>query len=162
MRCPLCNSLEDRVLESRTLAGGDSIRRRRECLGCGYRFTSYERVEEKQLMVVKRSARREPFSREKLEKGIQQALRKRPVPQPRIESMVTEIEEQAMIEAKASHEVPSVRLGDMVLDRLYELDRVAYIRFASVYRNFANVEEFIQEIKTLSHTKGSERNRGNS
>ncbi len=110
-------------------------------------------------MVIKRSARREPFSREKLEKGIQQAVRKRPVPQPQIESIVTEIEEQAMIEARANHELPSVRLGDMVLDRLYELDRVAYIRFASVYRNFANVDEFIREIKTLSQAKGSEQSR---
>ncbi len=156
MRCPLCSSQQDRVVESRTLAGGDSIRRRRECIACGYRFTSYERVEEKQLMVIKRSARREPFSREKLEKGIQQALRKRPIPQPQIEAMITEIEEAAMIEAKANHELPSARIGDMVLDRLYELDRVAYIRFASVYRNFANVDEFISEIKTLSQAKGSD------
>jgi len=113
-------------------------------------------------MVIKRSARREPFNREKLEKGIQQALRKRPVPQLKIESIVTEIEEHAMIEAKANHELSSARLGDMVLDRLYELDRVAYIRFASVYRNFANVDEFIREIKTLSIAKGSQAESSNS
>ncbi len=155
MRCPLCDSLEDKVIESRSLAGGSSIRRRRECLGCGYRFTSYERLEDKQLMVVKRSDRREPFSREKLEKGIEQAVRKRPVPQLQIERIVNEIEEQAMLQARVGNEVSSEWLGDRVLDALYSLDRVAYVRFASVYRNFANVAEFITEIQRITSSRGA-------
>jgi len=154
MRCPRCKSLEDKVIESRALANGGSIRRRRECLKCGYRFTSYERIEEKPLMVVKRSgSRREPFDREKLEKGIQQALRKRPVSQMDIENMIDELEESAMMHGRTTHEIPSNLLGKMVLEKLYDVDRVAYIRFASVYRNFENVEEFIREIATLSGMK---------
>jgi transcriptional repressor NrdR len=153
VKCPLCGSLEDKVLESRSLAGGEAIRRRRECISCSYRFTSYERIEEKSLMVVKRSQRREPFSRDKLEKGIQQALRKRPVSQLQIEEIVSEMEEQAIMTAGNSHEIQSTKLGKMVLDKLYLLDRVAYIRFASVYRNFENVDEFILEIQTLSNKR---------
>ncbi|MCA1754002.1 MAG: transcriptional regulator NrdR [Spirochaeta sp.] len=155
MRCPLCDSLEDKVIESRSLAGGSSIRRRRECLACGYRFTSYERLEDKQLMVVKRSDRREPFSREKLEKGLEQAVRKRAVPQLQIESIVNEIEEQAMLQARAGNEISSEWLGDRVLDALYNLDRVAYVRFASVYRNFTNVAEFITEIQKITSWRGA-------
>ena len=151
MRCPRCKGLEDKVLESRSLAGGESIRRRRECLACGYRYTSYERVEEKQLMVVKRTGgRREPFDRTKLEKGIQQALRKRAVPQLKIEEMIDEIEESAIRAAENSHEIASSVLGEMVLDVLHTIDTVAYVRFASVYRNFENVEEFMHEIETLA------------
>ncbi|TVQ40681.1 MAG: transcriptional repressor NrdR [Spirochaetaceae bacterium] len=155
MRCPRCKSLEDRVIESRALANGGSIRRRRECLNCSYRFTSYERIEEKPLMVIKKSdARREPFDREKLEKGIQQALRKRPVAQMDIENVLDELEESAMLLGRTSHEISSTEIGEMVLTKLYDLDRVAYIRFASVYRNFENVEEFVREIETLSGLKG--------
>lgn len=151
MRCPKCGALDDKVIESRALADGGTIRRRRECISCGYRFTSYERIEEKQLMVVKKSKnRREPFDRTKLEKGIQQAVRKRSVSQHQIASMIDELEEQAVHEGMDSHEITASRLGELVLDRLYTLDRVAYIRFASVYRNFENVEEFIREIEGLS------------
>ncbi len=151
MRCPRCKSLEDRVVESRALANGGTIRRRRECLACSYRFTSYERIEEKPLMVIKKSdARREPFDREKLEKGIQQALRKRPVSQIDIENILDELEESAMLLGRSSHEISSTEVGRMVLEKLYDLDRVAYVRFASVYRNFENVEEFVREIETLS------------
>ena len=161
MRCPRCKSLEDRVIESRALANGGSIRRRRECLNCNYRFTSYERIEEKPLMVIKKSdARREPFDREKLEKGIQQALRKRPVAQMDIENVLDELEESAMLLGRSSHEISSNRIGEMVLDKLYDLDRVAYIRFASVYRNFENVEEFVREIETLAGLKDSDSGEG--
>ncbi len=154
MRCPRCKSLEDRVIESRTLANGGSIRRRRECLSCNYRFTSYERIEEKPLMVIKKTgARREPFDRDKLEKGIQQALRKRPVAQIDIENVLDELEEAAMLLGRTTQEITSTRIGEMVLDKLYDLDRVAYIRFASVYRNFENVEEFVREIATLTELK---------
>lgn len=154
MRCPRCKSLEDRVIESRTLANGGSIRRRRECLTCNYRFTSYERIEEKPLMVIKKTgARREPFDRDKLEKGIQQALRKRPVAQVDIENVLDELEEAAMLVGRSTQEITSTQIGEMVLDKLYDLDRVAYIRFASVYRNFENVEEFVNEIETLTELK---------
>lgn len=153
MRCPHCESTEDRVIESRTLADGTAIRRRRECLSCGYRYTSYERVEERQLMVVKSQGGREPFSREKLQRGIQQAIRKRPVSANQVADMLTSIEDQALNLAKANHEIGSRILGEMVLHHLYELDRVAYIRFASVYRNFTNVEEFVSEIEDLKSRK---------
>ncbi|MFP4153038.1 MAG: transcriptional regulator NrdR [Alkalispirochaeta sp.] len=157
MRCPKCGSLEDKVIESRALADGSTIRRRRECLACGYRFTSYERIEEKQLMVVKKSKnRREPFDRDKLVKGIQQAVRKRPVSQNQIATVIDELEEQVIHEGMETHEITASRLGELVLERLYTLDRVAYIRFASVYRNFENVEEFIREIDELPR-RGSPR-----
>lgn len=157
MQCPRCKQLEDKVIESRSLANGRSIRRRRECTSCGYRFTSYERIEEKPLMVIKKSTgRREPFDRGKIEKGIQQAVRKRPVSQLEIENMLDELEENVMMIGRTSHEIDSAEIGRMVLDRLYHLDRVAYVRFASVYRNFENVEEFIQEIETLSGMKPPE------
>lgn len=150
MRCPRCGSMESKVLESRTLADGNSIRRRRECIDCSYRYTSYERIEEKQLMVIKRSsARREPFDRVKIERGVQQAVRKRPVSQMQIANMIDEIEERATREGMETHEINSARLGEMVLERLYTLDKVAYVRFASVYRNFESVAEFLKEIEQL-------------
>lgn len=155
MRCPRCGGMDNKVLESRTLADGNSIRRRRECVACAYRFTSYERVEEKQLMVVKQNAaRREPFDRGKIERGIQHSLRKRPVSQAQIANMIDEIEEQATREGMESHEIASARLGQLVLEHLFALDKVAYVRFASVYRNFENVAEFVQEIEHLQRTDG--------
>lgn len=150
MRCPKCAEMDDRVIESRSLADGRTIRRRRQCDTCGYRFTSYERIEEKQIMVVKRTgSRREPFDRSKLEKGVQQAIRKRPVSQTAILAIIDELEEQAIHEGMDSHEITSTRLGELVLERLFCIDRVAYIRFASVYRNFESVDEFIREIERL-------------
>ncbi|MCX7787957.1 MAG: transcriptional regulator NrdR [Spirochaetes bacterium] len=158
MRCPHCGSLEDKVLESRTLAGGESIRRRRECLSCGYRFTSYERIEEKQLMVVKSDGRREPFDRSKLERGIQRACEKRNISQNTIEELINQIEDEAAMLGKTTHEVSSRQLGEMVLNKLHDLDKVAYVRFASVYRKFSDVDEFIREIESLgtSFTKEEE------
>ena len=150
MRCPRCGSMESKVLESRTLADGNSIRRRRECIDCSYRYTSYERIEEKQLMVIKRSsARREPLDRVIIVRGVQQAVRKRPVSQMQIANMIDEIEERATREGMETHEINSARLGEMVLERLYTLDKVAYVRFASVYRNFESVAEFLKEIEQL-------------
>ncbi len=149
MRCPHCDGLEDKVLESRSLANGESIRRRRECLSCGYRFTSYERIEEKQLMVVKADGRREPFDREKLERGIQRACEKRNISQVTIEEMINDLEDQAAMIGKSSREIATRDIGDMVLLRLYDLDSVAYIRFASVYRRFEDVGQFIREIESL-------------
>lgn len=150
MKCPHCGTKEDRVIESRSLADGSSIRRRRECLSCGYRFTSYERIEDKPLMVVKSTGRREPFNREKLERGLQRALEKRKISQLEIESILNDIEDESMLLSKTSNEVSSRELGEMVLKKLFTIDHVAYIRFASVYRNFDNLEGFIEAIKTMS------------
>jgi transcriptional repressor NrdR len=149
--------MNDKVIESRSLASGEVIRRRRECVACSYRFTSYERIEEKQLMVIKKQGRREPFDRQKLETKLQLALRKRPVSQLEIENVVNKIEEQALMQGKSTHEVTSVWVGEEVLRQLYELDRVAYVRFASVYRNFEDVEEFIEEIDALARRGGNPR-----
>ena len=159
MRCPHCDGLEDKVLESRTLANGASVRRRRECLKCGYRFTSYERIEEKHLMVVKSSGRREPFDRKKLERGLQRACEKRNISQVTIEEMVNDLEDEAAMLGKTSHELASKTIGDMVLKKLYKLDSVAYIRFASVYRNFKSVQEFVKEIERLGQLSQSRRRR---
>ncbi|MDR1305956.1 MAG: transcriptional regulator NrdR [Treponema sp.] len=149
MRCPHCGNYDDKVIESRTLANGEAIRRRRECNGCGFRFTSYERIEDKPFMVVKRDGRRQPFDRLKLERGVVRALEKRPVSPMQIESLVNDIEDQSEITGRANHEIASHILGDLVLRKIGELDKVAYIRFASVYRHFENVDEFVREIKKL-------------
>jgi transcriptional repressor NrdR len=149
MRCPNCGNFDDKVIESRTLANGEAIRRRRECNGCGHRFTSYERVEDKQFMVIKKDDRREPFAREKIERGVRHALEKRPVSQMSIENLINEIEDAAAIMGKVNHEIASASIGDLVLEKLGALDRVAYIRFASVYRQFENVDEFVREIQKL-------------
>ena len=149
MRCPYCGSLDDKVIESRAMANGESIRRRRECLGCGYRFTSYERIEEKPFMVVKKDGRREPFEQAKLEKGIRRALEKRPVSMRMVEQIVSEIEDKAVMRGKVNREISTAELGELVLQRLYEIDKVAYIRFASVYKHFENLDEFITEVKNV-------------
>jgi transcriptional repressor NrdR len=150
MRCPHCGTIEDKVVESRTLANGDAVRRRRECISCGYRFTSYERIDETQFMVVKKDGRREPFDRVKLERGVERALEKRPFSQMQIENLVNEIEDATAILSKGSREIPSTEIGDQVLKRLGAIDKVAYIRFASVYKHFEDLDEFIKEIKTVS------------
>jgi transcriptional repressor NrdR len=152
MKCPRCESIEDKVLESRSLANGESVRRRRECLSCGYRFTSYERIEEKRLMVIKNDRRREVFEREKLERGIQRACEKRNISQVTIEEMINDIEDEAAMRGKETHEITSREVGEIVLKRLFELDSVAYIRFASVYRQFKDVGEFVREIASFHKT----------
>lgn len=149
MRCPYCGRLDDKVIESRTMANGENIRRRRECLCCGYRFTSYERIEEKPFMVVKRDGRRQPFERSKLEKGIARAFEKRSVATGTIENLISEIEDKAVMSCRTSREIPTSQLGELVLDHLYRLDKVAYIRFASAYKHFESLDEFITEIKTV-------------
>jgi transcriptional repressor NrdR len=141
------------VIESRTLANGDAIRRRRECISCGYRFTSYERIEDKQFMVIKRDGRREPFDRGKIERGVQRALEKRPVSQMSIENLINEIEDQAAILGKVNHEIDASVIGDLVLEKIGALDKVAYIRFASVYRHFEDLDEFVSEIQKLGINK---------
>jgi transcriptional repressor NrdR len=149
LRCPHCGNIDDKVLESRTLANGDAVRRRRECTACGSRFTSYERIEEKPLMVIKRDGRREPFDRNKIETGLERAIQKRPVSRMDIERLVNEIEDQAAIFAGLGREIATNIIGEMTLEKLGRLDKVAYIRFASVCRHFENLDEFIKEIKRL-------------
>ena len=159
MRCPYCGSLDDKVIESRTMAIGESLRRRRECVSCGYRFTSYERIEEKPFMVIKRDGRRQPFDRTKLEKGIDRALEKRPVATSMIENIINDIEDRAIIAGKANREISTAELGEFVLERLYDIDKVAYIRFASVYKHFENLEEFVTEVNNLSKKNQEKKNK---
>ena len=153
MRCPNCGKADDKVIESRTMANGEIIRRRRECLSCGFRFTSYERIEEKPFMVVKRDGRRQPFDRNKLAKGIERALEKRPVSTSMVEQIVTEIEDEAYLRGKIAREISTTELGELTLTRLNQVDKVAYIRFASVYKHFNSLEEFITEVNTLGGIK---------
>ncbi len=148
MRCPFCENLEDKVLESREIDEGKAVRRRRECITCRGRFTSYERVEEKPLLVIKRDGRREQFSRDKLSAGILKACEKRPVSIEEVERMVDEIEKQ--IHRLAGREVPSSSVGEMVVEKLQGVDKVAYVRFASVYRKFEDPSEFIKHIEEIS------------
>lgn len=149
MRCPSCGSLDDKVIESRSMANGESIRRRRECNVCQYRFTSYERIEEKPFMVVKRDGRREPFDQMKLTRGIERALEKRPVSTSMVEQIVTEIMDEAYSVGKISREISTSDMGEIVLKRLNDVDKVAYIRFASVYKHFNNLDEFLNEVQKL-------------
>ena len=149
MRCPNCGNNDDKVIESRSLGEGEIIRRRGECLQRGYGFTSHEKLEEKPFMVVTRDGSREPLGREKLEKGIQRALEKRPVATSMIEIIVSEIEDQAFMQGRISREITTAELGELVLTRLNTVDKVAYIRFASVYKHFENLDEFIKEVKKL-------------
>ena len=145
MRCPFCESVDDKVIDSHTSGEGMSIRRRRECLKCGKRFTTYEYVEQAPLMVVKRDGTRKRFDREKIKTGIMKACEKRPVSMEKIDEIVEEIERE--IQRKADREIKSTEIGGMVMDRLFKLDEVAYVRFASVYRRFKDVSHFMKELK---------------
>jgi transcriptional repressor NrdR len=147
MRCPFCGNLEDRVVDSRESREGEVIRRRRECTRCDRRFTSYEKIEVPSFQVVKRDQRREPYDRVKLMRGLQIACRKRPVPQPDLERVADSIESE--MQDAGEREISSQRLGTMVMDRLRDLDPVAYVRFASVYRRFEDVDAFVKELHRL-------------
>lgn len=147
MRCPFCGTTEDRVVDSRESREGDVIRRRRECVACGRRFTSYEKIEFLPFQVVKRDQRREPYDREKLMRGLQIACRKRPVPQGELERIADSIE--AAMQETGEREISSQQLGRMVMQRLRDLDPVAYVRFASVYRRFEDVDAFVKELHDL-------------
>jgi transcriptional repressor NrdR len=140
--------MEDKVLESREVDDANTIRRRRECQSCRGRFTSYERIEERPLMVQKRDGRREQFSRDKVVKGILHACEKRPVSIDTIETIVDEIEKA--VHREAGREVMSSKIGELVMEKLQSADKVAYIRFASVYRKFEHVSEFLKEVKELT------------
>ena len=147
MRCPFCGHLEDKVVDSRLSDDGGNIRRRRECLSCSRRFTTYETVEEKPLMVVKRDGRREPFSRAKLHAGIARAFEKRPVATQEIENLVERTSGE--LRSQYEKEVPSAKIGELVMKSLGRMDPVAYVRFASVYRQFTDVKEFEKEVARL-------------
>lgn len=147
MRCPFCQSDETKVLDSRQIEGGTAIRRRRECDVCTKRFTTYEKYEEFQLMVVKKDGRREPFSRQKLLAGLHKACEKRPVSTEQLENMVSEIERQ--LRDINDREVPSDLIGEAVIEKLFETDEIAYIRFASVYRQFKDIQKFMEELNEL-------------
>ena len=147
MKCPFCGSGDDRVVDSRESREGEVIRRRRECVGCGRRFTSYETIEQIPYMVVKKDGRRESFDRKKLYAGLVKACEKRPVPPARLDAIVDEIE--GRLHDSEEREVATTQVGALVMDRLRELDKVAYVRFASVYRKFEDVDEFLLELKNL-------------
>jgi len=145
MKCPYCGSRRDRVIDSRSSNAGHSIRRRRECLKCERRFTTYEYIEEIPFMVIKKDDRREAFDRKKLLSGIIKACEKRPIPIEKQEALVDKIEKQ--IQRKFDKEVDSKEIGELVMKYLYELDEIAYVRFASVYRQFRDVSQFMKELK---------------
>jgi transcriptional repressor NrdR len=147
MRCPFCGATEDRVVDSRESREGDVIRRRRECSRCERRFTSYEKIELPAFQVVKRDQRREPYDRGKLMLGLQVACRKRPVPSAELERVADSIE--AAMQEAGEREISSQELGFMVMERLRDLDPVAYVRFASVYRRFEDVDAFVKELHRL-------------
>lgn len=149
MRCPYCNELESRVLDSRASDDGASIRRRRECNQCKRRFTTYERTEERPLMVIKKDGSREQFIREKVLDGITRACEKRPVSMEEIENLVASIERE--IRDQYDREVSSQLIGEKVMNRLQSLDEVAYVRFASVYRQFTDLNSFIKTIEQLKN-----------
>ena len=151
MRCPRCSGLEDKVTQSRISRDGSSIRRRRECAQCGYRFTTYEKVEEFFPLVIKKDGRREGFNPDKVISGIITACEKRPVGMEEIESVKDGIIMD--IQSKWDREVPTSYIGEKVMDALHRLDPVAYVRFASVYREFKDVSEFMDEIKGLDKDK---------
>jgi transcriptional repressor NrdR len=148
VQCPYCDYQDTKVIDSRLSESKDAIRRRRECLGCEKRFTTYERREPLRLMVLKRDGTREPFDRAKLHAGLTKACAKRPVPEEDIEVIVDEIE--AELRERRRHEVTSRRLGDMVLLRLRKMDMVSYLRFASVYRQYTDVDQFRSELVRLA------------
>ncbi len=147
MKCPKCNCLDDKVVDSRSSKEGAVIRRRRQCLDCGHRFTSYEEVEREILMVIKRDGRRELFGKEKLAAGLYRACEKRPVSQQLVQELIDRIYNSIMDEYE--REVPSMVIGERIMNGLRVVDQVAYVRFASVYRRFAEATEFVHEVQKL-------------
>ncbi len=147
MRCPFCGHTEGKVIDSRASKEGDSIRRRRECLHCGRRFTTYERIEEVAQMVIKKDGRRENFDRWKLKSGILKAVEKRPVGLEHVDALIDEVERELF--NSTEHEVSTSAIGEAVMAKLRQLDEVAYVRFASVYRQFKDLNEFMSELKDM-------------
>lgn len=151
MKCPFCSDHDSKVVDSRIGKDGTSIRRRRECLRCGQRFTTYERIEELNLVIVKKDGRREPFDRAKIIEGLEKACEKRPISVEVIENLVTELEKE--FQERGDREVDSKEIGEKLINKLYGIDEVAYVRFASVYRSFKDVNQFMDELKDLLKEK---------
>jgi transcriptional repressor NrdR len=151
MNCPFCGQFDSKVIDSRPTDEGQAIRRRRECNACQRRFTTYEKVEEIPLIVIKKSGNREPFNRNKILKGIIRACEKRPVSLKEIQTVVNDLEKN--LQNEMEKEVPTEQIGEMVMDALKELDEVAYVRFASVYREFKDLNTFMEELKKILHEK---------
>lgn len=147
MKCPFCAHLDDKVIDSREGRVGDLIRRRRECLKCGRRFTTYERIDEIPYMVIKKDGRRERFERQKILQGLLKACEKRPVPTAKLEAIVDDVER--VVHEATERELTTKEIGEMIMQRLRKLDKVAYVRFASVYMDFKDVKEFMSELKGL-------------
>ncbi len=147
MKCPFCRENDNKVIDSRLSRDGTAIRRRRECLACRRRFTTYEYIEEIPLMIIKKDKRRELFSRDKVRAGLKKACEKREISMNVIESFIEEIERD--LRESEEKEIPSTIIGEKVMKKLHELDKVAYVRFASVYRDFKDVSDFVTELKTL-------------
>src|SRR3954466_11335667 len=153
MKCPFCNNLEDSVVDSRETKEGDTIRRRRECLACERRFTTYERIDEVPYMVVKKDGRREKFDRQKVLAGLLKACEKRPVSMGRLSELVDRVE--ARVTDSPDREISTIEVGEILMEALRSLDKIAYVRFASVYRDFQDEQAFFDELKTLMRQKGS-------
>lgn len=153
MRCPQCGHMEDKVVDSRTTKEGEAIRRRRECLKCGRRYTTYEYIERAPWIVVKKDGRREQYDREKILKGLIKACEKRPISRAQLEKLLEEVEGATF--GKFKNEVKTSVLGNEVMDRLQDMDEVAYVRFASVYRQFKDINQFMKELTTLLDKPGS-------
>lgn len=151
MRCPRCREKDTRVTDSRTAVEGESVRRRRECVACGHRFTTYERIEATLPMVVKKDGRREPFRREKVRAGLLKAIEKRDVSTDEIDGIIDRLE-RAM-EDRGGNEVPSSTVGEFLMDELREIDDVAYVRFASVYREFKDIGEFMEALTSIRRSR---------
>jgi transcriptional repressor NrdR len=154
VRCPSCASLDDKVTDSRATEDGTAIRRRRECLSCGRRFTTFERLEDVPLLVTKRSGDRVPFDRDKIESGVRAAAKGRPVTDAQLASLAAEIEEHARL---AGTDIQSEEIGVAVLERLRDIDKVAYVRFASVYKDFADPSDFQRELRLLTKATAPKR-----
>ena len=151
MKCPFCNHLHDKVVDSREGKEGDAIRRRRECLACARRFTTYERIDEVPYMVVKKDGRREKFDREKVLRGLLKACEKRPVSMTKLSELVNRVESK--VSDSPDREISTIEIGEFLMDNLRDLDKIAYVRFASVYRDFQDEQAFFNELKTLMRQK---------
>ncbi|HUB32100.1 MAG TPA: transcriptional regulator NrdR [Bryobacteraceae bacterium] len=152
MKCPFCNHLEDKVVDSRETREGDTIRRRRECLACERRFTTYERIDEVPYMVVKKDGRREKFDRQKVLGGLLKACEKRPVSMARLSDLVNKVESK--VSDSPDREISTTEIGEFLMDALRDMDKIAYVRFASVYRDFQDEQAFLNELKNLTGGRG--------
>jgi len=151
MKCPFCNHLQDKVVDSRETKEGDTIRRRRECLGCERRFTTYERIDEVPYMVIKKDGRREKFDRQKVLGGLLKACEKRPVSMGKLSELVNRVESK--VSDSPDREISTIDIGEYLMDNLRDLDKIAYVRFASVYRDFQDEQAFFNELKNLMRLK---------